>query len=79
MRSDVRGYSFLIFWQGISKRKEYDAIRLRSHPYEFHLYYDVQAEVQAKMKVQSRDRKVTPFFVKKFAEILQSKNRMSRA
>ena len=23
------------------KRAEYDAIRLRPHPYEFHLYYDV--------------------------------------
>ncbi len=23
------------------KRKEYDAVRLRPHPYEFHLYYDV--------------------------------------
>ena len=23
------------------KRKEYDAVRLRPHPYEFFLYYDV--------------------------------------
>jgi glutamine synthetase len=24
-----------------TKRKEHDALRLRPHPYEFHLYYDV--------------------------------------
>jgi glutamine synthetase len=24
-----------------AKRKEVDALRLRPHPYEFHLYYDV--------------------------------------
>jgi glutamine synthetase len=23
------------------KRAEYDALRVRPHPYEFHLYYDV--------------------------------------
>ena len=28
-------------WLGYKRDKEIDAIRLRPHPHEFHLYYDI--------------------------------------
>jgi glutamine synthetase len=28
-------------WLGYKRDKEVDAIRLRPHPHEFHLYYDI--------------------------------------
>ena len=28
-------------WLGYKRKAEVDAIRLRPHPYEFHLYYDI--------------------------------------
>ena len=28
-------------WLNYKRDKEIDAIRLRPHPYEFHLYYDI--------------------------------------
>ena len=28
-------------WLGYKRENEVDAIRLRPHPYEFHLYYDI--------------------------------------
>ena len=28
-------------WLSYKREKEVDAIRLRPHPYEFHLYYDI--------------------------------------
>jgi glutamine synthetase len=28
-------------WLSYKRDKEIDAIRLRPHPYEFHLYYDI--------------------------------------
>ncbi len=28
-------------WIAYKREKEVDAIRLRPHPYEFHLYYDI--------------------------------------
>ncbi|MGP8198426.1 MAG: type I glutamate--ammonia ligase [Limisphaerales bacterium] len=40
LKGDVFTMDFLEMWIS-SKRKEVDALRLRPHPYEFHLYYDV--------------------------------------
>jgi glutamine synthetase len=39
LRGDVFTKDFLNMWIE-HKRKEHDALRLRPHPYEFHLYYD---------------------------------------
>jgi glutamine synthetase len=40
LKGDVFTREFLDMWVS-TKRKEHDALRLRPHPYEFHLYYDV--------------------------------------
>jgi glutamine synthetase len=40
LKGDVFTSDFIDMWI-TQKRKEADAIRLRPHPYEFHLYYDV--------------------------------------
>jgi glutamine synthetase len=40
LKGDVFTTDFLEMWVS-AKRKEVDALRLRPHPYEFHLYYDV--------------------------------------
>jgi glutamine synthetase len=40
LKGDVFTSDFLDMWIS-AKRKEHDAIRLRPHPYEFFLYYDV--------------------------------------
>jgi glutamine synthetase len=40
LKGDVFTQDFLDMWIA-TKRKEHDALRLRPHPYEFHLYYDV--------------------------------------
>ncbi|PYM14396.1 MAG: glutamine synthetase, partial [Verrucomicrobia bacterium] len=40
LKGDVFTEDFLEMWL-TAKRKEADAIRLRPHPYEFFLYYDV--------------------------------------
>jgi glutamine synthetase len=40
LKGDVFTSDFLEMWIG-AKRKEADALRLRPHPYEFYLYYDV--------------------------------------
>ncbi len=40
LKGDVFTTDFLEMWIA-AKRKEVDALRLRPHPYEFHLYYDV--------------------------------------
>ena len=40
LKSDVFTEDFIEMWIS-AKRKEHDAIRLRPHPYEFFLYYDV--------------------------------------
>ena len=40
LKGDVFSKDFLEMWIS-NKRREHDAIRLRPHPYEFHLYYDV--------------------------------------
>jgi glutamine synthetase len=40
LKGDVFTSDFLDMWIS-TKRKEHDALRLRPHPYEFHLYYDV--------------------------------------
>jgi glutamine synthetase len=40
LKGDVFTEDFLDMWVS-TKRKEHDAIRLRPHPYEFFLYYDV--------------------------------------
>jgi glutamine synthetase len=40
LKGDVFTSDFLEMWVE-TKRKESDALRLRPHPYEFHLYYDV--------------------------------------
>jgi glutamine synthetase len=39
LKGDVFTSDFLEMWIS-NKRKEVDALRLRPHPYEFHLYYD---------------------------------------
>src|SRR5215468_183637 len=40
LKGDVFTADFLEMWTS-NKRKEHDALRLRPHPYEFFLYYDV--------------------------------------
>ena len=40
MKGDVFSKDFIDNWCAL-KRKEYDALRLRPHPYEFSMYYDV--------------------------------------
>jgi len=40
LKGDVFTKDFLEMWLS-HKRKEHDALRLRPHPYEFYLYYDV--------------------------------------
>jgi glutamine synthetase len=40
LKGDVFTMDFIDMWIA-QKRKEADALRLRPHPYEFHLYYDV--------------------------------------
>jgi glutamine synthetase len=40
LKGDVFTSDFLEMWIG-AKRREHDALRLRPHPYEFFLYYDV--------------------------------------
>ena len=40
LKGDVFTQDFLDMWIA-NKRKEHDALRLRPHPYEFFLYYDV--------------------------------------
>jgi glutamine synthetase len=40
LKGDVFTADFLEMWIGV-KRKEADALRLRPHPYELHMYYDV--------------------------------------
>jgi glutamine synthetase len=40
LKGDVFTKDFVELWVS-HKRKEHDALRLRPHPYEFHLYYDV--------------------------------------
>ena len=40
LKGDVFTQDFLDMWI-THKRKEHDALRLRPHPYEFFLYYDV--------------------------------------
>jgi glutamine synthetase len=40
LKGDVFTQDFLDMWIS-AKRKEHDALRLRPHPYEFYLYYDV--------------------------------------
>ncbi|HOX04567.1 MAG TPA: type I glutamate--ammonia ligase [Candidatus Paceibacterota bacterium] len=39
LKGDVFSLDFLEMWVS-TKRKEHDALRLRPHPYEMHLYYD---------------------------------------
>ena len=40
LKGDVFTSDFIDMWIA-NKRKEHDALRLRPHPYEFFLYYDV--------------------------------------
>jgi glutamine synthetase len=40
LKGDVFTKDFIENWCAL-KRKEYDALRLRPHPYEFAMYYDV--------------------------------------
>jgi glutamine synthetase len=41
LRGDVFTKDVIETWIGYKRDKEVDAIRLRPHPYEFHLYYDI--------------------------------------
>ena len=40
LKGDVFTQDFLENWVEL-KKKEYDALRLRPHPYEFYMYFDV--------------------------------------
>ena len=40
LKGDVFNADFIANWLEM-KQKEYDALRLRPHPYEFSMYYDV--------------------------------------
>jgi glutamine synthetase len=41
LRGDVFTADVIETWLGYKRKKEVDAIALRPHPYEFHLYYDI--------------------------------------
>ncbi|HEX4827033.1 MAG TPA: type I glutamate--ammonia ligase, partial [Xanthobacteraceae bacterium] len=41
LRGDVFTKDVIETWLDYKRDKEIDAIRLRPHPYEFHLYYDI--------------------------------------
>src|SRR6266436_8761899 len=41
LRGDVFTKDVIETWLSYKRDKEIDAIRLRPHPYEFHLYYDI--------------------------------------
>jgi glutamine synthetase len=41
LRGDVFTKDVIETWLAYKHDKEVDAIRLRPHPYEFHLYYDI--------------------------------------
>ena len=41
LRGDVFTKDVIETWLAYKREKEVDAIRLRPHPYEFHLYYDI--------------------------------------
>jgi len=41
LRGDVFTKDVIDTWVSYKREKEVDAIRLRPHPYEFHLYYDI--------------------------------------
>jgi glutamine synthetase len=41
LHGDVFTEDVIETWLGYKRDKEIDAIRLRPHPYEFHLYYDI--------------------------------------
>jgi len=43
LKGDVFTEDFIDMWIS-TKRKEHDAIRLRPHPYEFFMYYDVYTQ-----------------------------------
>jgi len=41
LRGDVFTKDVIETWLAYKREREVDAIRLRPHPYEFHLYYDI--------------------------------------
>ena len=41
LRGDVFTGDVIETWLDYKRKKEVDAIRLRPHPHEFHLYYDI--------------------------------------
>jgi glutamine synthetase len=41
LRGDVFTADVIDIWLDYKRKQEVDAIRLRPHPYEFHLYYDI--------------------------------------
>jgi hypothetical protein len=41
LRGDVFTRDVIETWLDYKRTKEVDAIRLRPHPHEFHLYYDI--------------------------------------
>jgi glutamine synthetase len=41
LRGDVFTKDVIETWLGYKRDKEVNAIRLRPHPHEFHLYYDI--------------------------------------
>ena len=41
LKGDVFTQDLLDTWIGYKRKNEYDAVALRPHPYEFHLYFDI--------------------------------------
>ena len=41
LKGDVFTKDLIMTWLDYKRTKEVDPIRLRPHPYEFHLYYDI--------------------------------------
>jgi glutamine synthetase len=41
LQGDVFTKDVIETWVDLKRKKEVDAIRLRPHPYEFYLYFDV--------------------------------------
>jgi glutamine synthetase len=41
LKGDVFSKEFIQLWIDYKTKAEVDAVRMRPHPYEFHLYYDI--------------------------------------
>ena len=41
LKGDVFSEEFIHLWIDYKRKKEIDPVRMRPHPYEFQLYYDI--------------------------------------